>query len=62
MVNKFLKEFDRDGDNIVAPHEFVQGITKWLNKAMDVTKCKDAKRSIDEFDKVVMHACLNDHI
>ncbi|KAL8468162.1 hypothetical protein ACS0TY_031415 [Phlomoides rotata] len=53
MVNKFMKEFDEDGDNIVDQHEFVQGITKWLNKAMDVTKCKDAKRSIDEFDKIM---------
>lgn len=53
-----MKEFDTDDDNMVDQHEFVQGITKWLNKAMDVTKCKDAKRSIDEFDKVarVMHA------
>ncbi|XP_041994288.1 sodium/calcium exchanger NCL2-like isoform X2 [Salvia splendens] len=53
MVKKFVKDFDMDGDDIVDEQEFVHGMTKWLNKAMDVTKCKDAKRSIDEFDKIM---------
>ncbi|KAH6761730.1 ATP synthase F1 complex assembly factor [Perilla frutescens var. hirtella] len=47
MEKKFMKDFD----NIVDEQEFVHGMTKWLNKAMDVTKCIDAKKSIDEFDK-----------
>ncbi|XP_042045415.1 sodium/calcium exchanger NCL-like [Salvia splendens] len=53
MVKKFVEDFDMDGDDIVDEQEFVHGMTKWLNKAMDVTKCKDAKRSIDEFDKIM---------
>ncbi|KAH6829132.1 hypothetical protein C2S53_013280 [Perilla frutescens var. hirtella] len=53
MVKKFMKDFDTDGDNIVDEQEFVHGMTKWLNKAMDVTKCNDAKKSIDEFDKIM---------
>ncbi|XP_057764340.1 sodium/calcium exchanger NCL-like [Salvia miltiorrhiza] len=53
MVKKLVKDFDKDGDDIVDEQEFVHGMTKWLNKAMDVTKCKDAKRSIDEFDKIM---------
>ncbi|KAL0442689.1 UNVERIFIED_CONTAM: Sodium/calcium exchanger NCL1 [Sesamum latifolium] len=53
MVKKFIKDFDTDGDDIIDEQEFVHGMTKWLNKAMDVTKCKDAKKSIDEFDKIM---------
>lgn len=52
MVKKFMKDFDTDGDNIVDEQEFIHGMTKWLNKAMEVTKCKDAKTSIHEFNKV----------
>lgn len=53
MVKKFIKDFDTDGDSIVDEQEFVHGMTKWLNKAMVLTKCNDAKRSIDEFDKIM---------
>ncbi|KAL0288933.1 UNVERIFIED_CONTAM: Sodium/calcium exchanger NCL1 [Sesamum calycinum] len=53
MVKKFIKDFDTDGDDIIDEQEFLHGMTKWLNKAMDVTKCKDAKKSIDEFDKIM---------
>ncbi|KAL0398514.1 UNVERIFIED_CONTAM: Sodium/calcium exchanger NCL1 [Sesamum radiatum] len=53
MVKKFIKDFDTDGNDIIDEQEFLHGMTKWLNKAMDVTKCKDAKRSIDEFNKIM---------
>ncbi|PIN24276.1 Calmodulin and related proteins (EF-Hand superfamily) [Handroanthus impetiginosus] len=53
MVEKLLSEFDTDGNNIIDEHEFVHGVTKWLIKAMDVTRCEDARRSIDEFDKIM---------
>ncbi|XP_020554049.1 uncharacterized protein LOC105175606 [Sesamum indicum] len=53
MVKKFIKDFDTDGDDIIDEQEFMHGMTKWLNKAVDVTKCKDAKKSIDEFDKMM---------
>ncbi|KAL2524238.1 sodium/calcium exchanger family protein/calcium-binding EF hand family protein [Abeliophyllum distichum] len=53
VVEKVMKDFDRDGDNIIDEEEFVDGVTKWLKKAINVTKCKDAKNSIDEFDKIM---------
>ncbi|KAL3820380.1 hypothetical protein ACJIZ3_006285 [Penstemon smallii] len=53
MVKKLIKDFDIDGDNIIDEQEFIHGVTKWLNKAIDATKCKDIKRSIEEFDKIM---------
>lgn len=53
VIEKVMKDLDKDGDNIIDQEEFVDGVTKWLNKAIDVTKCKDAKKSIDEFDKIM---------
>ncbi|KAK4485288.1 hypothetical protein RD792_007921 [Penstemon davidsonii] len=53
MVKKLVKDFDIDGDNIINEQEFIHGVTKWLIKTIDVTKCKDIKRSIEEFDKIM---------
>ncbi|KAM3285005.1 sodium/calcium exchanger NCL1 [Capsicum chacoense] len=51
-VQKVLRDFDRDGNDIIDEHEFVHGMTKWLNEAISVTKCPDKKRAIDEYDKI----------
>ncbi|CAI9760167.1 unnamed protein product [Fraxinus pennsylvanica] len=53
VIEKVMKDLDKDGNNIIDEEEFVDGVTKWLNKAIDVTKCEDAKKSIDEFDKIM---------
>lgn len=58
VIEKVMKDLDKDGDDIIDEEEFFNGVTKWLNKAIDVTKCKDAKKSIDEFDKVSNSICL----
>ncbi|KAM3251421.1 sodium/calcium exchanger NCL1 [Capsicum annuum] len=51
-VQKVLRDFDRDGNDMIDEHEFVHGMTKWLNEAISVTKCPDKKRAIDEYDKI----------
>lgn len=52
VVDKVMKDFDDDGDQLITSEEFVRGVTRWLNKAAHVTKCTDAKRSVEEYDKV----------
>ncbi|MCD9645059.1 hypothetical protein HAX54_033712 [Datura stramonium] len=51
-VKKVLRDFDRDGNDMIDENEFVHGMTKWLNEAISVTKCPDKKRAIDEYDKI----------
>ncbi|XP_075091041.1 sodium/calcium exchanger NCL [Nicotiana tabacum] len=51
-VKKVLRDFDKDGNNMIDEHEFVHGMTKWLNEAVKVTNCPDKKRAIDEYDKI----------
>ncbi|XP_022892397.1 sodium/calcium exchanger NCL2-like isoform X2 [Olea europaea var. sylvestris] len=59
VIEKVMKDLDKDGDDIIDEEEFFNGVTKWLNKAIDVTKCKDAKKSIDEFDKIMWNEVDN---
>lgn len=51
-VKKVMREFDRDGNDMIDQHEFVHGITRWLDEAIRVSKCSDKRKAIDEFDKV----------
>ncbi|XP_060194416.1 sodium/calcium exchanger NCL1-like isoform X2 [Lycium barbarum] len=51
-VKKVLRDFDRDGNDRIDEHEFVHGMTKWLNEAISATKCPDKKRAIDEYDTI----------
>ncbi|OIT20091.1 PREDICTED: uncharacterized protein LOC109220641 [Nicotiana attenuata] len=51
-VKKVLRDFDKDGNNMIDEHEFVHGMTKWLNEAIKVTNCPDKKRAIDEYEKI----------
>ncbi|KAL0442688.1 UNVERIFIED_CONTAM: Sodium/calcium exchanger NCL1 [Sesamum latifolium] len=37
----------------IDPKEFEDGVTKWVNRAIDVAKTTDKRRIIDEFDKIV---------
>lgn len=54
VVDKVMKDFDDDGDQLITSEEFVRGVTRWLNKATHETKCTDAKRSVEEYDKVIL--------
>ncbi|XP_059291057.1 sodium/calcium exchanger NCL1-like [Lycium ferocissimum] len=51
-VKKVLRDFDRDGNDMIDEHEFIHGMTKWLNKAINATECPDKKRAIDEYDEI----------
>nr|GMD83251.1 sodium/calcium exchanger NCL1-like [Ipomoea batatas] len=51
-VKKVMREFDRDGNDMIDQHEFVHGITRWLDEAIRVSKCSDKRKAIDEFDKM----------
>uniref|UniRef100_M1C3U6 Calmodulin n=1 Tax=Solanum tuberosum TaxID=4113 RepID=M1C3U6_SOLTU len=51
-VKKVLRDFDRNGNDMIDEDEFVHGMTRWLNEAINVTKCPDKKRAIDEYDKI----------
>nr|GMD93130.1 sodium/calcium exchanger NCL1-like [Ipomoea batatas] len=51
-VKKVMREFDRDGNDVIDQHEFVHGITRWLDEAIRVSKCSDKRKAIDEFDKM----------
>ncbi|XP_060193293.1 sodium/calcium exchanger NCL-like [Lycium barbarum] len=51
-VKKVLRDFDRDGNDMIDEHEFVHGMTKWLNEAINATECPDKKRAIDEYDRI----------
>ena len=52
VVDKVMEDFDDNGDQMITSEEFVRGVTRWLNKATHETKCTDAKRSVEEYDKV----------
>ncbi|WMV17882.1 hypothetical protein MTR67_011267 [Solanum verrucosum] len=51
-VRKVMNDFDTNRNNMIDEHEFVDGMTRWLNEAIRVTNCKDKKRAIDEYDKI----------
>ncbi|KAL8103650.1 hypothetical protein AgCh_028010 [Apium graveolens] len=53
VVDKVMKDFDDDGDQLITSEEFVRGVTRWLKKATHETKCTDAKRSVEEYDKIL---------
>ncbi|XP_011096404.1 uncharacterized protein LOC105175608 [Sesamum indicum] len=53
IVKELFKDFDVNNNTTIDPKEFEDGVTKWLNRAMDVAKTTDKRRIIDEFDKIV---------
>lgn len=57
-VKKVMKDFDRDGNDLIDQHEFVHGMTRWLKEAIRVSKCSDKRKAIDEFDKVYFQTLI----
>lgn len=51
-VVEVMKQFDKDGDEIITEQEFIDGVQKWVEKAAAITKIKDHKKLIEEFDKI----------
>ncbi|XP_059283618.1 sodium/calcium exchanger NCL2-like [Lycium ferocissimum] len=52
-VMKLMKDFDTDRNDMIDEQEFIHGMIRWLNTVTRVTNCKDKKRAIDEFDKIM---------
>ncbi|KAM3306707.1 hypothetical protein P3S67_013577 [Capsicum chacoense] len=52
-VKKVMQDFDTDRNEMIDEPEFVDGMTRWINEAIRVTSCKDKKRAIDEYDKIM---------
>ncbi|XP_047259597.1 sodium/calcium exchanger NCL2-like [Capsicum annuum] len=48
-----MQDFDTDRNDMIDEPEFVDGMTRWINEAIRVTSCKDKKRAIDEYDKIM---------
>ncbi|KAK6124222.1 hypothetical protein DH2020_042058 [Rehmannia glutinosa] len=53
VVKQLFKDFDMDKNSTIDEPEFVEGVTKWLNKAVSVANTPDKTRTIDEFDRIV---------
>lgn len=63
LVMKLMKEFDIDRNDMIDEVEFIDGMTRWLDEAIRVSKCKDKKKAIDEYDKVtISNICTNTFI
>ncbi|XP_051124985.1 sodium/calcium exchanger NCL1-like [Andrographis paniculata] len=58
-IMELFKDFDKDGDQIINEPEFIEGVSKWLNKAISVAKTSDKSKAIDEFDKIVWKKTLD---
>ena len=52
VVEEVIRNFDKDGDNMISEQEFVDGVSGMITHATRVVDCRDTKRFIDEFDKV----------
>lgn len=52
VAENVMKDFDEDGDHVISEQEFINGITKWIQKATRIANTKDTKKLIDEFDQV----------
>ncbi|XP_012848461.1 PREDICTED: uncharacterized protein LOC105968379 [Erythranthe guttata] len=52
IIKELFNDFDKDDNNSIDEREFVEGVKKWLNKAIHVANTPDKTRSIDEFDQV----------
>ncbi|KAI3456189.1 hypothetical protein Pfo_012852 [Paulownia fortunei] len=60
VVKELFRDFDKDKNSIIDEPEFIEGVTKWLNKAIRVANTPDRTRSIDEFDKIVWKQAVYD--
>lgn len=53
VLKELFKDFDEDNNNIIDEPEFVEGVKKWLSKAISDTNTQEPAKIIDEFDKVI---------
>lgn len=51
-MKELFKDFDKNNNKIIDEKEFEDGVTKWVNRAMDVANAADKGRIIEEFDRV----------
>ncbi|PIN24279.1 Calmodulin and related proteins (EF-Hand superfamily) [Handroanthus impetiginosus] len=60
IVKEVFKDFDKDSNNKIEEPEFLEGIKRWLDKAIRVAKTPNRTQSIDVFDKIVWGQGLYD--
>ncbi|KAK4485287.1 hypothetical protein RD792_007920 [Penstemon davidsonii] len=53
VVKELFKDFDQDNNNTIDEPEFVEGVTKWLTKAINVANSPDRTKSVDKYDEIV---------
>lgn len=52
VVKELFKDFDKDRNNEIDEPEFIEGVTRWLNRAVRVADTTDNTKSIEKFDEV----------
>lgn len=52
VVKELFNDFDKDGNNTINEPEFVDGLKKWVDKAIHAANSSDKANIIDEYDKV----------
>ncbi|CAI9783711.1 unnamed protein product [Fraxinus pennsylvanica] len=53
VVKELFNDFDKDGNNTIDEPEFVDGLKKWVDKAIHSANSSDKAKIIDEYDKIV---------
>ncbi|EYU28050.1 hypothetical protein MIMGU_mgv1a023246mg [Erythranthe guttata] len=61
IIKELFNDFDKDDNNSIDEREFVEGVKKWLNKAIHVANTPDKTRSIDEFDQIVWKKAVHNN-
>ncbi|KAL2475262.1 Calcium-binding EF-hand family protein [Abeliophyllum distichum] len=59
VIKELFKDFDKDGIYKIDEPEFVDGVEKWVDKAIHVADCSDKTSSIDEFDRIYGAVVMN---
>ncbi|KAL2494769.1 sodium/calcium exchanger NCL-like [Forsythia ovata] len=59
VVKELFNDFDKDGDEVIDEPKFVNGLKKWLDKAIHVANSSDKVKSIGEYDKVIKQMKLS---
>lgn len=52
VLKALFKDFDEDNNNIIDEPEFVEGVKKWLSKAIFDTNTQEPAKIINEYDNV----------
>ncbi|KAL3820378.1 hypothetical protein ACJIZ3_006283 [Penstemon smallii] len=53
VVKELFKDFDQDNNNTIDEPEFLEGVTKWLDKAINIANSPDRTKSVDKYDEIV---------